>query len=129
MQTFKSHSKIVSILFLTAAALAPGMAFSAETTEADNSKVNARIEEKNQLTAQDQGNSTADVEVTRKIRQEVVKRDSFSTDAKNVKIITRNGVVTLKGPVSSATEKTEIEKIATTVAGRTKVVNQISVVK
>ncbi len=93
----------------------------------DNSKVNAAVEHNGALTAQDQGSSSSDIEMTRKIRQAVVAKDSFSMNAKNIKIITVNGVVTLKGPVKNATERNEIQKIANHLAGGAKVVNQISV--
>jgi hyperosmotically inducible protein len=51
----------------------------------------------------------------------------MSTDAKNVKIITENGRVTLRGPVKSADEKSQIEKIASDVAGEGKVDSQLEV--
>ena len=54
----------------------------------------------------DQGGSEADTAITQQIRKAVVAQDNLSTDAKNVKIITRDGVVTLRGPVASAKEKT-----------------------
>lgn len=47
--------------------------------------------------------------------------------AKNVKIITADGKVTLHGPVNSAEEKMKIEKLAKTVAGDAKVDNQLEI--
>ena len=102
-----SSPKLISLLF---SLVVGGVQVGAET-HPDNSKVNADILANSQVTAQDQGNSAADVELTRKIRQAVVARDSFSSNAKNVKIITFNGVVTLKGPVKTAVEKREIQQI------------------
>lgn len=96
-------------------------------TAPDNSKINERVQANSELTAQDQGNSSSDIELTRKIRQAVNSRDTFSTNAKNIKIISVNGLVTLKGPVKSAQEKSEVERIATRVAGHSRVISQIEI--
>src|SRR4051794_21103258 len=77
-------------------------------TPADNTAVNDRDREKAELTADQQKNNTSDVEITRRIRQDLVKNNSLSTYAHNVKIITVNGVVTLKGPVRSEEERSVI---------------------
>ena len=95
----------------------------------DNSRMNERVENRNELTAQDQGASDRDIRTTQLIRQRVVEQDSFSMDAKNVKIITLNGNVTLKGPVETMSEKRRIESIAHDVAGVTRVKSEITVVK
>lgn len=81
------------------------------------------------VTAQDQGTSEYDIRTTRTIRKQVVAQDDFSSNAKNVKIITINGTVVLKGPVKTMAEKNKIASIAANVAGETKVVNEITVVK
>lgn len=78
------------------------------------------------LTAGDQSTKPADVEITRQIRQELMKKD-LSTQAKNITIITTDGVVTLKGEVASANEKSTIEKVALSHAGNLNVRNQIAV--
>lgn len=96
-------------------------------TRADNSKTNASMQAKGELTSQDQGSSEPDVELTRKIRQALVSQDSLSIDAKNVKVITINGVVTLKGIVKTPYEKNEVEKIATSSAGKAKIINELLV--
>ena len=98
-----------------------------EKTEADNSKRNEQIQASGEMTAEDQGNSSTDISTTQQIRQEIVKDKSFSYDANQVKIITRNGRVVLKGPVESATEKTRIDEIARRVAGASNVTNNIEV--
>ncbi len=80
-----------------------------------------------EVTAQDQSTRPADEEVTRTIRQELMKKD-FSVAAKNVTIITTNGVVTLKGNVPTAQEKKSIYEIARKVAGQTLTVhNELAV--
>lgn len=95
----------------------------------DNTKMNERIDNRKEWTAQDQGNSESDLKITQMIRQQVVDQKNFSTYAKNVKIITNNGLVVLKGPVSSLAEKNKIESFAIATAGRGKVLNQMTVTK
>ncbi len=90
----------------------------------DNTKVN-RAEAP---TAQQQTNGRSDVETSKQIRQSVVGDKNLSTYAHNVKIITRNGQVTLKGPVRTTEEKAAIEAKAAEVAGASNVVNQLTVV-
>ena len=97
------------------------------SADADNTKVNKRDTAKHEVTADQQSNSKADVEVTRAIRQAIVKDSSLSTYAHNIKIITVGGKVTLKGPVKSVEEKSKAESLATACAGVTKVENQLSV--
>jgi osmotically-inducible protein OsmY len=96
--------------------------------EVDNTKMNQRDSQSNTLTPEDQSQaSNADVELTRRIRQELVNDKSLSTNAQNVKIITVNGVATLRGPVESTTEKSKVESLAKKVSGVSGVVNQIEV--
>lgn len=99
----------------------------AESKDADNSAQNKKIEQYQEMNSQDQGNSKADIRLTQKIRQEVVKVDFFSTDAKNVKIISLHGKVTLKGPVKSAEEKEKIEQIAMKIASKANVASELTV--
>jgi hyperosmotically inducible protein len=93
----------------------------------DNSAVNARDRESGAVTAEQQSNEKGDMELTRKIRREVVKDDSLSMMAHNVKIISANGAVTLRGPVKTDREKTAIADIAQQIAGADKVDNQLEV--
>lgn len=79
------------------------------------------------VTAQDQGTSERDIRTTQTIRQRVMDQDSLSMAAKNVKVITINGDVVLKGSVQSFAEKNRIESIAKDVAGSTRVSNEITV--
>ncbi len=82
-----------------------------------------------QPTADQAGQKMSDREMMQKIRQMVVDDDALSTTAKNVKIISKDGRVTLKGPVRSEEEKQNIHAKAASVAGETNVVNEISVNK
>lgn len=69
------------------------------------------------MTADDQlKGSRNDVELTRRVREEITNRESLSTQAHNIKIITLNGVMTLRGPVKNMSEKNQIAKIAKSVA-------------
>ena len=76
-------------------------------------------------TADSQFQNKSDVELAAKIRREVVKDSTLSTYAHNVKIITQDGHVTLRGPVASDVEKQKIETIAKQVAGADKVTNRM----
>jgi osmotically-inducible protein OsmY len=78
-------------------------------------------------TAGDQSENEADRTISQNIRQAVTADDSLSTNAKNVKIITNDGTVTLRGPVKSEKEKAEIEAKAKQVAGVKRVDNQLEV--
>jgi osmotically-inducible protein OsmY len=78
-------------------------------------------------TADHQSEATSDRTLTKKIRQSLVADKSLSTYAHNVKIITKDGMVTLKGPVRSEDEKSAIASKAAQVAGGPdKVTNQLT---
>ena len=96
-------------------------------TAADNTKVNTRDRTKGAVTADQQKETAADREITKKIRQSLVSDKSLSTYAHNVKVVAQGGHVTLKGPVRSEDEKKVIEAKATEVAGAGKVTNEISI--
>ena len=75
----------------------------------------------------DQGTSPADREITQKIRKALIDSSGYSATAKNVKIITLNGKVTLRGPVMTEAEKTGIVTIAKGIAGEGNVDDQLEV--
>jgi hyperosmotically inducible periplasmic protein len=97
------------------------------TPEADNTGKNERDRSGETQTSGDQSNKSEDVKLTAAIRRAVVKDHSLSSMAKNVKIITANGVVTLRGPVKSDAEKTKIAELAQSSAGHAKIDNQLEV--
>ncbi|MEO5754644.1 MAG: BON domain-containing protein [Chthoniobacterales bacterium] len=99
----------------------------ATPTPADNSGRNTRDRSGETKTSGDQSNSSADVDITAAIRRAVMGDDSLSMTAKNVKIITADGVVTLRGPVQTAAEKATIAKLAESNAGGAKIMNQLEV--
>lgn len=94
---------------------------------ADNTKVNQRDQNANEPTADQQKDNPSDRDTTQKIRQAIMKDKSLSTYAHNVKIITQNGQVTLKGPVRSDDEKRTVEAKAAAVAGQDKVTSELDV--
>jgi osmotically-inducible protein OsmY len=93
----------------------------------DNTAVNKRDRTPAAKTADQQSNAKTDMDVTRRIRRAIVDDKSLSTNAHNVKIITHEGKVTLKGPVRTDAEKQTVEAKAIEVAGAGNVTNQISV--
>ena len=95
----------------------------------DNTKVNERDTNSAVPTPGDQGNNASDLKITQQIRQAVMADGSLSFTAKNVKIITQNGKVTLRGPVKSEDERNRIEVAARKVAGAAQVDNQLEVKK
>ena len=78
-------------------------------------------------TADQQKENTTDREITQKIRRALMDDKTLSTYAHNVKVITQDGHVTLKGPVQTADEKKTVEAKASEVAGDGHVTNQISI--
>ena len=105
----------------------PANTAEARESAPDNTGRNVRDRNGDTLTPVDQSNKESDVELTRKIREEVVGDDSLSMQAHNVKIISVDGVVTLRGPVKSDGEKSRIASLAEKNAGSGKVHNQLEV--
>lgn len=94
---------------------------------ADNSGKNVRDRQDSSKTSGDQSNSKSDVAITQAIRKAVVADKELSTNAHNVKIITTNGMVTLRGPVNSPEEKSKIAAKAKSVAGVKSVDNKLEI--
>ena len=96
-------------------------------TPPDNTKVNQRDKDKTEPTADQQKENPSDRDIAQQIRKSVMKDKSLSTYAHNVKIIAQNGMVTLKGPVTSDDEKKAIETKAAAVVGQDKVTSELEV--
>jgi osmotically-inducible protein OsmY len=96
-------------------------------TQPDNTKVNKQDRAQGAVTADQQNNDRGDRDLTQQIRKSVMADKSLSGYAHNVKIITQNGTVTLKGPVRSDDEKKSIVAKAEAVAGQGKVTDELSV--
>jgi hypothetical protein len=94
---------------------------------ADNTARNVRDRDDATLTPGDQGNSASDRAITQRIRRSLSTNDQFSVIAKNIKIITVDGKVTLRGPVKSAEEQQAIVSTAQKLAGPAGVDNQLEV--
>ncbi|MGA7919802.1 MAG: BON domain-containing protein [Candidatus Acidiferrales bacterium] len=93
----------------------------------DNTKQNQGDANNGAMTAQQQKMNPADRDTTKQIRSAIIKDKSLSTYAHNIKVITRDGKVTLKGPVRSEDEKASIEAKAASVAGADNVTNELTV--
>jgi hyperosmotically inducible protein len=89
---------------------------------------NTRTNKDNSLpTADQQKMNPADRDLTKKIRASINSDKSLSTYAHNIKIISQDGKVTLRGPVRSEDEKAAIESKATAIAGPNSVTNMLDV--
>lgn len=98
--------------------------FAQQATAADNTKSNDHV---SQPTADQQSNTPADRELTQSVRKAIMKDKSLSTYAHNVKVVSQNGLVTLSGPVRSDDEKQAIVAKAAEVAGKDKVIDELTI--
>ena len=103
------------------------MAADENKADADNTAKNQRDRSGETKTSGDQSNSPEDLKTTQAIRKALMKDSSLSMTAKNVKIITAGGEVTLRGPVKSAEEKSRIDQLAKGAAGSAKIDNQLEI--
>ncbi|HEX3354301.1 MAG TPA: BON domain-containing protein [Terriglobales bacterium] len=94
---------------------------------ADNTKVNQRDRNQSEPTADQQKENSSDRQLVQQIRRALVKDKSLSTNAHNIKIIAQDGMVTLKGPVNSDSEKQAVEAKAAQIAGSDKVSSEIQI--
>lgn len=94
---------------------------------ADNTKANQGDASKGAVTSDQQKVNPTDQAISKNIRSSIMQDKTLSTYAHNVKIITQDGKVTLKGPVRSDDEKANVEAKATAVAGAGNVMNQLTV--
>jgi hyperosmotically inducible protein len=111
-----------SLKLIPAMLLATSLSFA----QADNTKKNKTDKA---ITADQQGQGEADMEMTRKIRKSITDEGTLSTYAKNIKVISLDGKVTLRGPVNTTEERTKLQDLAVTVAGAANVSNQIEIVE
>ena len=98
-----------------------------QSPSSDNTKTNERDRNPSQPTADQQKENRPDREITRDIRRAIMQDKSLSSYAHNVKVISQNGAVTLKGPVRSEEEKSAIEAKAAEIVGKDKVTSQLEV--
>jgi hyperosmotically inducible periplasmic protein len=117
---------LLALTCLSAFSLA-ALAADDKKAEPDNTATNERDRSGETKTSGDQSNSSADLKTTQAIRQALMKDGELSTTAKNIKVITSNGQVTLRGPVKTAQEKSKIDQVAKSAAGGAKIDNQLDV--
>lgn len=129
----KTHNllKVVTLSLGIAAfsgAALPGYAQQSDSqAQPDNSAQNKGDNKKGAMTADNQKETAADRELAKKIRRSIAGDSALSTYAHNVKVIVREGMVTLKGPVKSEDEKTAVGAKANEIAGADKVQNELTV--
>ena len=120
MSKIKSFARVAAVFGVL---VSPVAMFAQNGAAADNSAQNKNP----QTTAQQQHSGAADREMTRKIRQAIVHDKTISTYGHNVKIVTKDGAVTLNGPVHTDEEKQNIGAKASDIAGQDKVTNNLTV--
>lgn len=118
------------LLLMTGAVLAEQdtVIYLAADSVLENTERNVRDKDDKTLTPEDQKETESDINITAAIRQAVVSDESLSVNAHNVKIITRNGVVTLRGPVENEVENSKLQDIAKQTPGVTQVDNQLELI-
>jgi len=127
MKFGKRMSVLVATLFVGASLLASSVPQNGQQPAADNTKTNQGDANKDATTADQQKMNPADRNTTKQIRKSIMQDKSLSTYAHNIKIITQDGKVTLKGPVRSEDEKANLEAKAVAVAGADNVTDQLEV--
>jgi osmotically-inducible protein OsmY len=118
---------LVGSLLLGCGALVSAQDAGQNAPASDNTRMNQRDRNPNEPTADQQLNNRSDRDITQQVRKAIDGDKSFSTYAHNVKVITQNGQVTLKGPVRSEEEKRAVEAKAAEVAGEGKVTSELTV--
>jgi osmotically-inducible protein OsmY len=117
----------LSLLCLPAFALSAFAQQNDSSPAADNSGRNERDRSGETQTSGDQSNATPDIKVTAAIRRAFMHEDSLSMMAKNVKVITENNVVTLRGPVKTDDEKAKVAELAKQAAPGTTIHNELEI--
>jgi hyperosmotically inducible protein len=116
---------IGSLVFCTSLIAIPRVRFQdAQQAAPDNTKTN---KDQSAPTADDQKMNASDREITQKIRKSIHQDGSLSTYAHNIKIISQNGKVTLRGPVRSEDDKKNLQAKAVAVAGDGNVTNLLEI--
>lgn len=99
----------------------------ASAKSADNTAVNVRDRTSATVTPMDQPNNKHDIEVAAGVRRSLTKEDSLSTMAHNIKLVASAGVVTLRGPVASESEKAKVGQLAAASPGVSSVRNELDI--
>jgi hyperosmotically inducible protein len=117
---------LLALACLSALSLA-ALAADNEKAKPDNTATNQRDRSGETKTSGDQSNNSSDLKMTQAIRRALMKERQLSTTAKNIKVVTANGQVTLRGPVKTAQEKAKVDQIARSAAGGAQIDNQLDV--
>ena len=97
-----------------------------EANKADNTGMNKRDRDDRTVTPMNQSNNKEDLDITQAIRKSLMKQE-LSTNAKNIKVITQNGDVTLRGPVNNKAELEKVTQLAKAVPGIKNLNNELEV--
>jgi hyperosmotically inducible periplasmic protein len=127
-RTFSSRTFALACLLSGSAALANAQA-PTPSPAPDNTAVNKRDTKASEPTADQQHNDSKDLDIAQQIRKAITADKSLSTYAHNVKVISQDGKVTLKGPVRSSTEKASIEAKAAEIVGEHNVTSELAVAR
>jgi hyperosmotically inducible periplasmic protein len=117
---------LLAVAFLSAFTVA-AMVADDKKVAPDNTATNERDRSGKTKTFGGQSNSSADLKITQAIRQSLMKDSGLSATAKNIKVITVNGHVTLRGPVKTAQEKAKIDQVARSAGGGAQIDDQLEV--
>jgi hyperosmotically inducible protein len=124
----KQRTRFVQRCFVALAAAGMAVSVHAGQVKTDNSATNKGDRSTGAVTADQQKNNKSDLETSRQIRRAIIADKSLSTYAHNIKIVTQQGKVTLRGPVRTEAEKEAVQAKATEVAGAGNVTSAITVV-
>src|SRR3954465_6553633 len=116
-----------SALWLSLAVATPVLAQQPPTKSAEAPPDNTKVNRPGEVNAASQKNGKHDLAITRDIRRSIVADKGLSTYAHNVKVVSENGFVTLKGPVRSDEERSAVFAKAVEVAGKDRVANELTV--
>jgi hyperosmotically inducible periplasmic protein len=105
----------------------PVAASSGANANANNTRINQRDRSMDTTTPVDQPNNHVDIQLAAAVRRALVKDDALSSQAHNIKLVASNGVVTLRGPVASADEKSRVQTAVSAVPGVVRVDNQLDI--
>jgi hyperosmotically inducible periplasmic protein len=125
LRVFRLLLPLGSLAFCVSLMASPMLGYQdPQQTPPDNTKQN---KDQTSPTAEQQKMNPADRAITQKIRKAIHEDKSLSTYAHNIKIITQDGKVTLRGPVRSEDERSNLEAKAASVAGQENVTNQLEI--
>ena len=124
----KNRSRVAQRIVVSLVAIGMAISVHAGQVKSDNSATNKDDRKAGAVTADQQKNNQSDLETSRQIRRAIMADKSLSTYAHNIKIVTQQGKVTLRGPVRTEAEKETVQAKATEVAGAANVTSAITVV-